>query len=178
MRRYPAYETAMLWLARLVRKPLPAVHMLLQMNATYFAIENSRKLTVAAINGTCNGGGTEMGACFDFRFMVGDSGFTIGQPEALLGIVAGGGGTQRVTRLLGKAKALEFMLICEQWTPQQAKQHGLITGHFPKAKFRASVQAFTDWHESVHPAPWRCSRRAAPSAPDWTPTSAAGWPRN
>ncbi len=110
--------------------------------AAYFAIERSSKITIAAINGNCNGGGTEMAACFDFRFMVGDAGFTIGQPEALIGIIAGGGGTQRVPRLIGKAKALEFLLSCDQWSAQQAQQHGLITGHFPKATFTEQVQAF------------------------------------
>jgi enoyl-CoA hydratase/carnithine racemase len=129
---------------RRLRGVAPTLHLVMQMMATYFAIENCRKITIAAINGSCNGGGTELGACFDFRFMVDDAGFRIGQPEVLLGILAGGGGTQRVTRLIGTARALEFMLVCDQWTPQQAKTAGLITGHFPKAAFVQQVQAFAD----------------------------------
>jgi enoyl-CoA hydratase/carnithine racemase len=85
-----------------------------------------------------------MAACFDFRFMVEDGAFTIGQPEVMIGIIAGGGGSQRWPRLIGKAKALEFMLSCEQWTPQQAKQYGLITDHFPKKEFQLRVAAFAE----------------------------------
>lgn len=68
----------------------------------------------------------------------------MGQPEVLVGIIAGGGGSQRWPRLIGKARALEFMLLCEQWTPQQAKQAGLITDHFPRAEFHARVRAFAE----------------------------------
>lgn len=114
----------------------------LQMMAAYQAIERSSKVTIAAINGTCNGGGTEMAACFDFRFMVGDAGYTIGQPEVLVGIVAGGGGTQRWSRLIGTERALQFLLGCEQWSPQQARAMGVISEHFPAAEFEAQVQAF------------------------------------
>jgi len=59
----------------------------------------------------------------------------------LVGIPARGGGTQRLTRLIGKARALEFLLACDQWRPEQAKQAGLITDHLPKA---TSVQLRSD----------------------------------
>ena len=138
------YQGLALSLTRRLRNRVPMLLLSTQMMALYYTIENCRKLTIAAMNGTCNGGGTEMAACFDFRFMVDDAGFTIGQPEVLVGILAGGGGTQRVTRLIGQARALEFMLACEQWTPQQAKDFGLITDHFPKASFVEQVQAYAD----------------------------------
>lgn len=144
MQRFPAFEAFILNFTRRFRGRLPMLEMLMQMMAAYYAIENCRKITIAAINGSCNGGGTEMGACFDFRFMVGDGGFAIGQPEVLIGILPGGGGTQRVARLLGKAKAVEFILACNQWTPQVAKAAGLITDCFPKATFVEDVQAFAD----------------------------------
>jgi enoyl-CoA hydratase/carnithine racemase len=88
--------------------------------------------------------GTEMAACFDFRFTVEDGGFSIGQSEVLVGIVPGGGGTQRVPRLIGLARALEFMLACDQWTPLRALQAGLVTAIFPRAEFEHAVQAFAD----------------------------------
>lgn len=144
MKRFSFVEGTVLRLTRRWRGKLPMLYMMFQMLAAYDAIERSRKITIAAINGSCNGGGTEMAACFDFRFMVDDAGFTIGQPEALIGIVAGGGGTQRVSRLIGKAAALEFMLVCDQWTPQEARQKGLLTQHFPKSEFGQSVQDFAD----------------------------------
>ncbi len=144
VRRFAWYERLHLAAMRRVRPYAPTLFAMAQMAATYFAIENCRKVTIAAINGTCNGAGTELSACFDFRFMVGDAGFTIGQPEVLIGILAGGGGTQRVTRLIGKAKAIELMLACEQISPQEAQRIGLITNHFPKAEFTAKVQTYAE----------------------------------
>jgi enoyl-CoA hydratase/carnithine racemase len=114
------------------------------MQRAYFAIERLNKITIAAINGNCNGGGTELSACFDFRFMVGDQGFTIGQPEVLLDIVPGGGSSQRLPRLIGRAKALEFMLRGNQMNAQEAERIGLITGSFDKAQFKTRVQEFAD----------------------------------
>jgi enoyl-CoA hydratase/carnithine racemase len=114
------------------------------MHRLYLAIERMGKITIAAINGPCNGGGTELSACFDFRFMIHDQAFTIGQPEVLVGIIAGGGGSQRLPRLLGKARALEIMLTGKQLTPEEAKAIGLITDHFAKEEFRHRVQEFAD----------------------------------
>ncbi|MDX1269296.1 MAG: enoyl-CoA hydratase-related protein [Oceanisphaera sp.] len=74
--------------------------------------------------------------------MINDQGFTIGQPECLVGIVPGGGGSQRWPRLIGKAKALEWMLVGHQINPVQAEKLGIITGSFPKAEFKEKVQAF------------------------------------
>jgi len=152
MERSAWFEKILLGLAGRLRSRSATLYLWLQMMAAYKAIEQSSKVTIAAINGTCNGGGTEMAACFDFRFMVEDGGFTIGQPELMLGIIAGGGGSQRWPRLIGKARALEFMLLCPQWTPQQARQYGMITDHFAKAEFRSRVQAFAErfgWRSSV-----------------------------
>ena len=106
------------------------------MHRCYLAIERMNKITIAAINGTCNGGGTEMATCFDFRFMVGDQDFVIGQPEVIVGIIPGGGGNTRLPRLIGKAKALEFMLTADLWTAEEAKKNGLITDHFSKKDFQ------------------------------------------
>jgi enoyl-CoA hydratase/carnithine racemase len=102
------------------------------------------KITIAAINGSVNGGGAEISACFDFRFMVNDQEFTIGQLEVLLGIPPGGGGTQRWPRLIGKAKALELMLKGDLISPEEAERMGMITGSFGKKDFHAKVQEFAD----------------------------------
>jgi enoyl-CoA hydratase/carnithine racemase len=144
MDKLPITERAVLALTATLRGRCSTLYLWFQMMAAYFAIERSSKVTIAAINGHCNGGGTEMAACFDFRFMVGDAGYTIGQPEALVGIIAGGGGTQRLPRLIGKAKALEFLLTCDQWSAEQAKHNGLITEHYPMASFKEKVLAFAE----------------------------------
>ncbi|MBI5550268.1 MAG: enoyl-CoA hydratase/isomerase family protein [Desulfobacterales bacterium] len=141
---FPWYEGLMLKQAKLIRPYSMGMFLWLQMQRVYFAIERMNKITIAAINGACNGGGTELSACFDFRFMVADQGFTIGQPEVLVNIIPGGGGSQRLPRLIGRAKALELMISGCQWAPQEAKQYGLVTDIFAKKDFLQRVQAFAD----------------------------------
>lgn len=109
-----------------------------------FAIERMNKITIAAINGSVNGGGAEMTTCFDFRFMINDQDFSIGQLEVLLGIPPGGGGTQRWPRLIGKARALELMLKGDLISPEDAEKIGMITGSFRKKDFHAKIQEFAD----------------------------------
>ncbi len=140
----PWYEDFVLKLAKQIRGYSTSVFLWLQMTRFYHAVERLNKVTIAAINGSCNGGGTELSACFDFRFMIKDRDYTIGQPECLVSIVPGGGGTQRLPRLLGRAKALEMMLRGHQLTPEVAKQIGLITDMFDKAEFCSKVQEFAD----------------------------------
>lgn len=138
------YEKLMLKFARMISGYSSSLYLWFIMQRVYFAIERLNKITIAAINGNCNGGGTELSACFDFRFMIGDQGFTIGQPEVLINIVPGGGSTQRLPRLIGRAKALELMLRGNQIDATEAKHLGLITGFFNKAAFKNKVQEFAD----------------------------------
>jgi len=138
------YEKLMLKFARMISGYSSSLYLWFIMQRVYFAIERLNKITIAAINGNCNGGGTELSACFDFRFMVGDQGFTLGQPEVLINIVPGGGSTQRLPRLIGRAKALEFMLRGNQIDAVEAQRLGLITGFFDKAEFKTKVQEFAD----------------------------------
>jgi len=138
------YETLMLKFSKIMSVYSSSLYLWFIMQRVYFAIERLNKITIAAINGNCNGGGTELSACFDFRFMVGDQGFTLGQPEVLINIVPGGGSTQRLPRLIGRAKALEFMLRGNQLNAQEAQGIGLITGFFDKVEFKSRVQEFAD----------------------------------
>ncbi len=144
MDHFPWFEVLVLKSAKLLRGYSSGMFLWIQMMRVYHAIERMNKVTIAALNGPCNGGGTELSACFDFRFMIGDQGFTIGQPECLVNIVPGGGSTQRLPRLIGRAKALELMLRGTQLTPQEAKQIGLVTDVFRKKDFRKKVQEFAD----------------------------------
>jgi len=144
MDRFPGWEAWNLKQAKKQKDRMFTLFLGLQMHRLYLAIERLNKVTIAAINGNCNGGGTELSACFDFRFMVGDQGFTIGQPEVLVGIIPGGGGSQRWPRLIGKARALEWMLQGNQLDAREAKSLGILTGLFNKAEFTEQVQAFAD----------------------------------
>jgi enoyl-CoA hydratase len=79
---------------------------------------------IAAINGTAMGGGCELTLGCDFRYMA--RGYRIGCPEVRIGLLPGGGGTQRIARLVGTARALELMLRGDTLEAEEAERAGLI----------------------------------------------------
>lgn len=95
-------------------------------NETLCRLEQTPKLVIAAINGHCVGGGLEVALAADLRFAAKRE-FKIGLPEVNLGVLPGTGGTQRLSRLLGKAKALELMVEGKNLSVQEAKDAGIVT---------------------------------------------------
>lgn len=89
-----------------------------------FQIEHSAKPVVAAINGFALGGGCEVAMACHLR--VASEEARLGQPEVKLGIIPGYGGTQRLTKLVGKGKALEMMLTGNPITAAEAYRIGLV----------------------------------------------------
>jgi len=87
---------------------------------------------VAAINGACLGGGLELAMACHGRVCSDDAKTSLGLPEVQLGLLPGSGGTQRLPRLVGIAKALDMMLTGKQLRPRQALKVGLVNEVVPK----------------------------------------------
>ncbi|MBT6503793.1 MAG: enoyl-CoA hydratase/isomerase family protein, partial [Deltaproteobacteria bacterium] len=87
--------------------------------------DRTSKIVICAINGPAQGGGFELALSFDFRFISSDS--FMGLPEVDLGIIPGGGGTQRLSRLLGMTKAMELCLTGMRIPADEAEKLGLVT---------------------------------------------------
>ena len=101
---------------RFARTPLRAV---------WEQVDNCQKPTIAAINGFCGGGGCELTLCCDIR-LAGPGDYTIGQMEILVGLLPGAGGTTRLARVVGTAKALEWVLRGRTFHPEEAAREGLV----------------------------------------------------
>jgi enoyl-CoA hydratase len=97
----------------------------LHANETLSRLEQTPKLVICAINGHAVGGGLEIAMACDIRIARKDSG-KCGLPEINLGVLAGTGGTARLTRLIGKARALEYMVSGELMAFEKAKEIDLV----------------------------------------------------
>src|SRR5688500_6672582 len=95
----------------------------------FTAIDSFPKPVIAMINGFCLGGGCELALACDIRIASETASF--GQPEINLGIIPGGGGTQRLTRLVGEGKAMELILTGEIIDAQTAFGIGLVNHVVP-----------------------------------------------
>ena len=87
-------------------------------------IENSPKPIIAAVNGFALGGGCELAlAC---HFIIASENAKFGQPEVNLGLIPGYGGTQRLTQLVGRNRAMQFIMTGEMITAKDAEQYGMV----------------------------------------------------
>jgi enoyl-CoA hydratase len=113
----------------------------LHANETLLRLENTPKLVIAALNGHCVGGGLEIAMAADLRIARKDGG-KIGLPEVNLGVLPGTGGTQRLSRLLGKSKAIELMVTGKTFSFDEAKQIGLLNEIFEGEGFMNRVMEY------------------------------------
>jgi methylglutaconyl-CoA hydratase len=122
------------------RKGVPANESLPFINAIASAIETwgeIRKPTIAMMNGSAYGGGLELALACDLRVIV--EGAELGLTEVRLGIMPGAGGTQRLPRLVGEARAKELILLGRRITAARAAEIGLVHQMVGRDKLKAAV---------------------------------------
>lgn len=113
----------------------------LHANETMLRIENTSKLVIAALEGHCVGGGLEIALAADLRVAARGTG-KVGLPEVALGVLPGTGGTQRLTRLLGKAKAMELMCEGALVDFERAAELGLVNHVWEREGFTDRVREY------------------------------------
>ena len=106
---------------------------------TTLALESIPRIVIAAVAGVALGGGCELTLACDLRVAADNAAF--GQPEILLGIIPGGGGTQRLTRLVGPARAKEIILSGRMVKADEALRIGLADAVVPVAELHQHVLA-------------------------------------
>jgi len=109
-------------------------------HAAFFAVENSPKPVIAAVNGLALGGGNELAMSCDIRYVSDRARF--GQPEVKLGLIPAWGGTQRMTRLVGTGKAKELIFSGQMINAQEALRIGLVNKIVPDGE---ELRAATDF---------------------------------
>jgi enoyl-CoA hydratase len=113
----------------------------LHANETLLRLENTPKLVIAALNGHCVGGGLEVALAADLRVARKGAG-KIGLPEVKLGVLPGTGGTQRLSRMIGKSRAIEMMASGETFDFERAKELGIINEIFAGENFMEQVMSY------------------------------------
>ena len=127
-------------------KPRPAPR-----RTTYDALDGAKKPVVAAIHGYALGGGLENALACHYRIAVPSA--KVGLPEVLIGILPGGGGTQRLPRLIGVKAALDMIVSGRHVPAEEAKQLGIINAIVPGGDLRKEAIAFAKEVAAKRPLP-------------------------
>lgn len=132
------------------------IHMLKASEPTYKAsfclgaqetlgkIERTPKIFLAALTGHTVGGGLEIALATDIRFAADAPSLQIGLPEVKLGVLPGTGGTQRLSRLIGKSKALDLMITGRLLSPQEALDLGIVNYLYPADELLNRVEEYAN----------------------------------
>lgn len=180
----PAWLTRLLLESESLLRHLPGARKLLRrtllagvadMNLFHEVTAHMRrmdKVFIAAINGLALGGGCELALACDLRLMAEDDQAErfLGQPEVLIGLIPGGGGTQMLARSLGVARALELCLEGQLLEPRQALALGLVNGLAPAEELLEAADALAQRLSRRSPQAVRLIKRSIYQAAsrDWT----------
>ena len=126
------------------------------------AIEEFPKPVIAMINGFCLGGGMELALACDIR--IASDTAKLGQPEVNLGIIPGGGGTQRLTRLVGEGKSMELILTGDFIDAAEARAIGLVNDVVPAVELQSRVRALAGRIAEKSPVALRMAKEAVKTA--------------
>jgi enoyl-CoA hydratase len=121
--------------------PVFKYYFCLHANEMLLRLEHTPKLVIAAINGHCVGGGLEIAMAADIRIARKDAG-KIGLPEVNLGVLPGTGGTQRLSRLVGKSKAIELMVTGNTFSFEEAQELGIVNDVFERDGFMENIMEY------------------------------------
>src|SRR5205807_277510 len=122
------------------------------------SVDSFPKPVIAMVNGYCLGGGCELALACDIRIASDKASF--GQPEINLGIIPGGGGTQRLTRLVGEGKAMELILTGEIINAHAAFNIGLVNMVVPAADLEAKTMEIANRIAEKSPIALRMAKEA------------------
>ncbi len=180
----PAWLTRLLLESESLLRHLPGARKLLRrtllagvadMNLFHEVTAHMRrmdKVFIAAINGLALGGGCELALACDLRLVAEDDQVErfLGQPEVLIGLIPGGGGTQMLARSLGVARALELCLEGQLLEPRQALALGLVNGLAPAEELLEAADALAQRLSRRSPQAVRLIKRSIYQAAsrDWT----------
>ena len=126
-------------LVMLGEQPMPPTTELHDLDKATEAFRRMPKVSIAKIEGRARGGGSEFVLGLDMRFgAIGKA--VLAQPEVGVGIIPGGGGTQRLPRLIGQARALEVVLGCDDFPAELAERYGYINRALPPDELTPFVE--------------------------------------
>src|SRR5579875_1325485 len=136
----------------------------LHANETLSRLEQTPKLVIAALNGHTVGGGLEIALACDIRIAKKEGG-KIGLPEVNLGVLPGTGGTQRLLRVIGRARAMELMTTGRTFSFEEALEFGLIHYIYERESFWEDVMAYARQFCPPNKASRAVAGSSGPSSP-------------
>ena len=146
-----------------------------RLSLVFRKLETCGKPFAAAVSGLCLGGAFELALSCHHRVLSDDDKTRVGLPEIKVGLFPGGGGTQRVARLMQTGDALQMLFKGEQLRPLMARNMGLVHEVAPKAEIVAKAKAWILGGGSAV-APWDVPKFKAPSGKVYSPAGMMIWP--